>query len=619
MQITLDFETFYGPKYTLRTMSYTDYVTDDRFKIHCCALKVDDQPSIVIAGDDLKVLRELPWGDIDLVCHNALFDGFILHQIFGVHPRTYRCTMAMARAVLPMTKFDLDSVGKHLKHGGKLAGGRGLLNTRGKRDLTPEELGELVGYCAQDNEVTYLIDKDLAPKLSAQELHLLDMTQRLFCEPKLFVDTQRAEKELARLMANKEELLVEAEIDDADVLSSNDLLADLLRAEGVDPPMKYSAKQKCDIYAFAKGDEGFKALLTHPNKRVQNIVRARIAHKSTIGESRAQRMIRTDERLDILPMGYNYCAAHTKRWGGTNKMNPQNLPRGGELRKSILAPDGYVICTVDAAQIEARLTAWRSKEEWKVQAFRDYDTILGYDEKGKPVRKGPDSYRLAYAKSFDVPLDMVSDDDRQIGKVQELALGFGGAVGALQSMARLFGLDIPDSLGMVIVENWRKANPNVEKHWDWLFEKVMVEMFRGMNGTDGVLSWGRDGRNCYMVGPSGLPLWYLKLNVEFDRWSQKPKSAQCLKRTGMESVWRGLLCENEIQYLARDVVAEKAVVISGAYDIVMMTHDEISYLARIAEAEEALDFGLKQMAIPPTWAPDLPVAADGKFATYYCK
>lgn len=91
------------------------------------------------------------------------------------------------------------------------------------------------------------------------------------------------------------------------------------------------------------------------------------------------------------------------------------------IRGVIVAPPGKKIVQADYSNVEGRIVAWLAGVQWKLQAFRDYDTILGTDTRGEPIRKGPDLYRVTYAKSFNIPVDKVTGDERQIGKVIELA------------------------------------------------------------------------------------------------------------------------------------------------------------------------------------------------------
>lgn len=115
---------------------------------------------------------------------------------------------------------------------------------------------------------------------------------------------------------------------------------------------------------------------------------------------------------------------------------------GAAVRGAIIAPPGRKLVVADLANIEGRFAAWLAGEDWKLQAFRDYDTIIGVDEKGKAIRKGPDLYVLAYAKSFNAAIESVNKEMRQIGKVQELMFQYQGGVGAWLTGAATYGIDL---------------------------------------------------------------------------------------------------------------------------------------------------------------------------------
>lgn len=114
------------------------------------------------------------------------------------------------------------------------------------------------------------------------------------------------------------------------------------------------------------------------------------------------------------------------------------------IRSCIVAPPGRLLAVADLANIEGRVAAWLAGEEWKLQAFRDYDSVIGKDAKGKDIRKGADLYILAYANSFNVPVESVppKGDERQIGKVEELMFQYGGGVGAWLTGAATYGIDL---------------------------------------------------------------------------------------------------------------------------------------------------------------------------------
>lgn len=150
------------------------------------------------------------------------------------------------------------------------------------------------------------------------------------------------------------------------------------------------------------------------------------------------------------------------------------LAISSSIRGMIIAPPGKKLVIADLANIEGRMAAWLAGEEWKLQAFRDYDTIIGKDEKGKPIRKGHDLYILSYANSFNVPPESVppKGNERQIGKVEELMFQFGGGVGAWITGAATYGIDLNAMTEAVYdtVPAW--ALKEAESFWDWTRDKA---------------------------------------------------------------------------------------------------------------------------------------------------
>lgn len=143
---------------------------------------------------------------------------------------------------------------------------------------------------------------------------------------------------------------------------------------------------------------------------------------------------------------------------------------GTVVRGTIVAPAGMRLDVADLANIEGRVAAWLAGEEWKLQAFLDYDTILGLDEEGEPIRKGPDLYRKSYAKSFNISIDAVTKENRQVGKVQELMLQYAGGVGAFITGAATYELDLSE----LAEAAWPVLPPGViaeaQNFLNWLYE-----------------------------------------------------------------------------------------------------------------------------------------------------
>ena len=155
---------------------------------------------------------------------------------------------------------------------------------------------------------------------------------------------------------------------------SNPKFAELLEQHGVAPPTKISLRTGKETFAFAKSDKGFNDLLEHTDPKIKMFAEARLGIKSTLEETRTQRLIDISER-GSLPAPLIYYGAHTGRWGGGGKINLQNLPSRNKqaniIKKAIIAPDGYVIVEADSSQIEARMVAWYSGQDDLVEQFKD--------------------------------------------------------------------------------------------------------------------------------------------------------------------------------------------------------------------------------------------------------
>jgi DNA polymerase len=141
------------------------------------------------------------------------------------------------------------------------------------------------------------------------------------------------------------------------------------------------------------------------------------------------------------------------------------------IRGSFIAAPGKKLVVADLANIEGRIAAWLCGEMWKLGAFSDYDTIIGVDEKGKPLRKGADLYNTAYAKAFSIAVEDVDKVMRQIGKIMELAFSFGGGAGAFATFALVFGVDLDDMADKAIAGIPMKTLKESESFMDWLAGK----------------------------------------------------------------------------------------------------------------------------------------------------
>lgn len=367
-------------------------------------------------------------------------------------------------------------------------------------------------------------------------------------------------------------------------------------------------------------------------------------------------------------------ASRTGRWAG-RLFQPQNLPRpthkqavidqgieamkadaedlifadvmdlaSSAIRGVIVAPPGKKLVVADLANIEGRGIAWLAGEAWKLDAFREYD-----------AGTGPDLYKLAYAKAFAIQHQDVVKDQRQIGKVMELMLGYEGGVGAFLTGAATYGIDldamaeaawpsIPEEvkreaqgfldwrkaqkLGQfgladktfivcdALKRLWRAAHPEISTWWKELDEAARRAILSsGVTVPARMVKFRRDGAWLRCGLPSGRALCYPSPAVDehgkvsYMGINQYSRKWQRLKTYG------GKLAENITQAMSRDVLASSMQATENAgYQIVLTVHDEL-----ITEAPDTDAFNPDHlaniMAAVPSWAEGLPLAAAG-FESY---
>jgi DNA polymerase len=308
------------------------------------------------------------------------------------------------------------------------------------------------------------------------------------------------------------------------------------------------------------------------------------------------------------------------------------------MRGVIIAPPGQKIVVADLANIEGRVAAWIAGEDWKLQAFRDYDTGTG-----------PDLYVKAYSESFNVPLAAVTKKLRQVGKVEELMLQYAGGVGAFLTGAATYGIDLDD-----LAETGRGAIPGhvwaeAENFWNWSVDTKrstyglehdtfcvcdsIKRLWRAANSnisgiwaklenaaraainephTDfrvNMIVFRREGNWLRVKLPSGRDLSYAA-----------PRSGDAISYMGMNQYSRkwqrlttygGKLFENLCQAIARDVMFyHMPRIVKQGYSIRMRVHDEL--ITYTPDDWKFVPLELSDlMSEPHDWAPGLPLAAAG--------
>ena len=624
MLVTLDFESYYDKDYTLFKMSTSEYVRDDRFEVLTCSIKKDDLTPFCYVGRDAieLALSKIDWKNATMLAHHTHFDGLIASHHFGVVPARYADTLSMARGLRPKfesNKLEFVAVAYAKQHKLVPPEFKGLhidqiLANKKLRD-------EMIAYNNADTQSCYEVYQEMLRRgYPTTELDLIDLTVRMFADPKLVVDMDLAKDELKAEQDRRAKAIEGAGVD-IKALASNKTFPALLEQLGVDVPTKPSPSVKDKrIPAIAKSDDALQNLRLHHDPKVVALVEGRLAAKSTIGETRAARMLARGAKGMRLPIYLNYFGAHTGRWSGGDKFNPQNFKQakkvGGRLREAIMAPPGYHVVVVDAAQIEARIVAWLASEEWVLEAFRQKRDI----------------YCEFASQAYGRTITKADDQERFVGKTCVLGLGFGMGGPKLQftllTQSVSQGLDavrLPIDVCFHLVNTYRNMCANIVAEWKFLNDQGIGAMLSGSRLEHQGIAFEK-GR---IVLPNGMALLYpgLTANISQSKGGRFFKGvaqetvhdASYLGSRARNKIYGGLLAENIVQALARIVVADVMREIARSYPIVMMTHDEIVFLAPESEAQAALDEAIKLMAIPPNWAPNLPLSSEGKHDERYKK
>jgi DNA polymerase len=603
--ITLDFETYYSKDFSLTKMTTEEYIRDPRFEIVGVGVKVNNGNTEWASGthEELKGYFDgFDWANSMVLAHNTMFDGAILSWLFDIRPRVWADTLCIARALHGVeVGGSLKALAERYDIGVK---GTEILNALDKRrlDFTDDELDRYGDYCINDVELTYkLFSIFMKQGFPKKELRIIDCTLRMFIHPMLELDQDLLGQHLEKIKEHKDKLLCDAGVTDKKELMSNDKFADLLRSKGVEPPTKISLTTEKETYAFAKTDEGFKALAEHENSEVQALVAARLGNKSTLEETRTQRFIDISNR-GTLPVPVRYYAAHTGRWGGDDKINLQNLPSRGPngkmLKRSIIAPEGHILIDCDSSQIEARVLAW----------------FAGQDDLTDAFRKKEDVYIKMAARIYDISEDQVTKDQRFVGKTTILGAGYGMGAVKFQAQLKSFGTDISLNEARRIIEIYRNANWKISHVWREA-QNMVSRMANGETyqfGKKGVVEVIGNRESIRL--PSKLLMRYEDLKGEQN--SQGTEYSYKTRR-GRTRIYGGKVIENVCQALARCVIGDQMLLINNRYRAVLTVHDSVIACVPESEAIEAQQYVEKCMRYVPTWAKGLPLECESGMAYTY--
>lgn len=666
--VIFDFETFYSKEFSLRkknedgvTMSYQEYILDERFAVHVLGIDVDGQQLMVAEADIPETLKE--YEDDLIVFHNAFFDAAILAWKYNWRPKFMIDTLALANHVMGTAKEtgagnDLDSLAERLDMDVQK---KDLSFMLGVRYPSPGQLAMLQEYLFTDLTMGRKILDKLLPRVTNQdmELWLQQHTIRMYTDRRLQVDMAMVEKTRQLINVRRKERVAASGVDNT-VLSSNAQFAAELKTRlgkyNVKLPMKLSAPSKKDgarkmIPALAKGDPGFQKLIEHKIPQISDLVRGRLVERSAVV---ALARLKTLQRFaDVgIPVHLVYYGAHTGRFAGGGGFNFQNLTSSdraidavdreiaASIRAAVVAGAGNVFVAVDAAQIEGRVLPWLAGDEKSLAEFASgidrysafISGVLGEDIH-KPVGDEPADVKQ-HLKLM-----------RQVGKEAVLGLGFNMGVDKFYATLKAGGqIKSPDlakfvdgggiTIPMVakMVKTFRESYPDIPAFWAELNAAFMAA-FYGKEQTVGYLHFSRPEPGVVtMTLPNGRAMYYRDLRTEKREGTTKftglDGKLKTMKHEGRElrygnghKIYGGLLAENATQAVARDILVEQGIYAAenAGYPVVLTIHDEVVCRVPEVQGPVVLDFLIKSLSTAPEWGAGLILGAEGRISKHLGK
>ncbi|MEX3030121.1 DNA polymerase [[Clostridium] scindens] len=621
------------------------YSSSPYFEILLIAYSVDDKETVCIdvanGEEPPKEFMEMLFDDtVTKTAFNANFERTCFSNYYqhSFRPEAWRCTAVQAAmlalplslegvgAVLGLDKQKMTEGKELIKYfcspckATKSNGGR----TRNLPKDAPEKWRQFKTYCIRDVDVEKQIRQRLAkfpiPKRE-QEIYCLD--QRIN-DRGIMVDRNLVNHAVACDLLYKETATARAyELTGLENPNSVSQLKLWLKEKGleVDSLAKDTVK---DLSMKAEGD-------------VQEVLKLRLAtSKTSVKKYEAiDRSVCAENRVHGLLQFYG--ANRTGRWAG-RLVQIHNLPQNhlpdlelaralvsegryeevelfyestpnvlSELiRTAFVAKPGCRFIISDYSAIEARVLAWLAGEEWRLQVFETHGKI----------------YEASASAMFHVPIEEITKTSplRQKGKISELALGYGGAVGALTSMGALkMGLTEEELPGLV--STWRSANPHITAFW-WVVDEAAVTAVRDKKPSKvGRVSFEYKSGILFVTLPSGRKLSYVKPRMMLNKFGREGLTYEGI---GESKKWMRLetygpkLVENIVQAASRDILAEAMLRLEKeGFDIVCHVHDEV--VLEVPDGKSSVEEVNEIMAVNPVWTEGLPLKAAGFESPFYKK
>ncbi len=638
----VDFETFWSQEHSLSKMHPVLYIMHPETELISVAVyEVNTRKDYVLFGEDniKKWAASIDWSNAAFVAHNAaMFDALIAAWRLKIKPKRWACTLAMARPFFNReVGGSLAAIAKHFGLGEKLS----LVgtNTKGKHlcDFTGEELAAMRRYNAIDTELCFGIFRRLLPVTSKREMEIMDMTIRMATEPQFLLDDELLRETLAKEKERKRESVLEAisAVDpdaylDPDwyekackTFASQPKFAELIKSRGIEVPWKPSPSDASKmIPALAKSDQGMKDLLEHEDPVIAAAAAARLDVKSTLLESRIERFLEVAKAMGgWMPVFLHYAGASTTwRWSGAMKLNQQNMPRIGKtpkltdcLRYGLKAPPGYKVISIDLKNIELRVNHFL----WQV-----IESIKLY--RRDPVNA--DLYTAFAAETlYGVVPDVITPDQRQVGKVAQLGLGFGAGDVTFRRVAKdMGGVEISEQEASRVVVLWRSRYAKIVEGWTICNSLLPVMAGTSTSKRVPIDNWGL----CYAV-PGGIEtphnmIHYPNLRQESYEDPETGRTRyQWVYGEGRNKtyIYGGKIVENIVQHLAREVLADLLLkfkkAIKNHYTPALLVHDEGVYVVKEQHAEGVLKMLNDIFLEGVDWWPALVTAGEAAIGDNY--
>lgn len=633
----LDFETYYDDDYSLRKMSTPEYLLDDRFETIMCSVAEGKERAHVVDGPDFaSYIAGFDPKTTATVTFNSLFDNCILAWRYGFVPHMMFDAMGMARALRGhlLQGASLAVVARTMKVGEK---GHTVHDVKGLNRAAIQAAGLWNAYCDYCKLDTDLMSAGVHPgvpgifwqlinEFPKSEWRVMDLVLRACVEPKFVLDRKRLENHLVATRAAKDTLLQTAGVTKAECMSTAKFTK-LLQDRGVTIGLKPSpADPTRMIPAFAKSDDFMDELQNDPDPVIVAMASARLGLKSTLEETRCEKLLKianlpwhkcklplvqllAGSGFGMMPIPLRYGGPHTHRLSGEWGLNMQNMPRGSELRYSLLAPPGCAVISGDLAQIEARITAWITQAlQLMLQFANDIDpyAALATAVFGFPVTKATPPL-MADGTSI----------HRFIGKQGVLGLGYGAGKEKFFLMVTRFAramkidltaINFTQQLADTTVDTYRNVNHAiVQNGWRKLDHLLDSAWVMGQPATFGpvIISHGT------VEAPNGLKMKYLP-----GRTADGEKGYRHGKKYA--KIYGAKFLENIVQFLARIIIMNAALRLEGrGYKFALQAHDELVFIVPLAKVEIAKREIYEELTRRPSWAKDLPLEASVKSGKTY--